>query len=104
MQKGLPANFAGQALHRFLEGFVSWDRRAFKLRIQIRAGQPYYCRPDDTILTLSSPVCQLEDVPLLLLSERPGRLDMSPAMPAHMTFFISLARGEPAAAETDGGN
>jgi hypothetical protein len=42
MRKGLPANIAGQALYRFLRRFVSWDRRAFKLRIQIHAGRPQY--------------------------------------------------------------
>ena len=42
MQKGPPADFAGRALHRFFRRFVSRDRRAFKLRIQIHAGQPLY--------------------------------------------------------------
>jgi hypothetical protein len=91
MRKGLPADFAGQALHRFLRRFVSRDRRAFKLRIQIHASQPHSCRPDDSILTFSSPVCQLERRAATAPGRGQGRLQMSPVMPTALACAALLA-------------
>jgi hypothetical protein len=74
-----------------LRRFVSRDRRAFKLRIQIHAGRPQYLRSDVSILTFSFPVRQLRRRAVTAPGRNQGRLELFPIMPTALASTSLLA-------------